>query len=47
MKVRFFRDTDGWWYEVTGIQSQYGARYAEGPFMFKFMARMRYKREFL
>ena len=38
--VCLFKDKGGWWYEIPRLQ------YKTGPFIFKFMARMNYRREF-
>lgn len=48
IKVRFFKDYEGWHYEVTGFQSPHErTTHFTGPFRFKWQARRDYKREFI
>ena len=47
IKVRFYKEYDGWNYEVTGFQPPYQKAYIAGPFRFKFQAWLDYRREFI
>jgi len=47
MIVTYFKQPDGWWYKVTGLESSpFGATYFSGPYLFKFLARWDYRRQF-
>lgn len=46
--VRFYKDYDGWFYEVTGFAPPHqGTQHFSGPFQFKFQAWLDYRREFI